>query len=425
MSMADTAPVAPPHSRVLPLVGVFLLALLLRAGWSIHRSGGQPNATAQLQFPDEREYWSLAASLRNTGELALPNGDRAKRMPFYPALLAPLVHLPHPVLTARLAQSVLGALAAVGVAALAMRLAGVGAGLLAGALVAVDPFAVFVSSLLLTETPFVAMLVGFVLCAWPLIEEPRPLSTPGLVIAAALAITCIYLRPEVIGFVALWSVLALARRRSPARARVQVIVIPILVIASLVPWAWRNRVALGEWIWLTTNGGASLYDGQGPQADGSSNLAGVFASPTVAQMSELQRDAFLQSQALQTMRGNPARVLRLAGVKFVRTWNIWPNFSDYRSVKLRAVSAVYMVPVLILAAVGLWALRDCLRTALALLLPAIYWTALHCVFVGSLRYRQPAMPFMEILAALGLVLLLSAVQQRRPTPTSRAPEDRA
>jgi len=423
MSKADTAPVASPRSRLLPLVGVFVLALLLRAGWAIHRTGDQPSAAAQLQFPDEREYWSLAVSLRDAGELALPNGDRAKRMGLYPALLAPFVHVPHPVLTARLAQSILGALAAVGVAALAMRLAGVGAGLLAGALVAVDPFAVFFSSLLLTETPFAAALVGFVLCGWPLIDKTQSMSAPRLLIAAALAMACIYLRPEAIGFVALWSVLALARRRSPARARAQVVLIPILVIASLVPWAWRNRVVLGEWVWLTTNGGASLYDGQGLQADGSSNLADVFASPAVSQMSELQRDAFLQGQALQTMRRDPARVLRLAAVKFVRTWNIWPNFSDYRSVKLRAVSAAYMVPVLILAAIGLWALRDRLRVALVLLLPAMYWTALHCVFVGSLRYRQPAMPFVEMLAALGLALLISSAKRPTPSPTSPASED--
>jgi hypothetical protein len=423
MSVADTEPVASSRSRLLTLVAVFALALLLRAGWATHRSGGQPGAEAQLQFPDEREYWSLAVSLRETGELALPNGDRAKRMGLYPALLSPFVHLTHPVLTARLAQSILGALAAVGVAALAMRLAGVGAGLLAGALVAVDPFAVFFSSLLLTETPFAAALVGFILCSWPLIEEPRSLSPPRLVIAAALAIACVYLRPEAVGFVALWTVVALARRRSPTRARVQIALIPIFVIALLVPWALRNRVVLAEWVWLTTNGGASLFDGQGPQADGSSNLDDVFASPAVSQMSELQRDAFLHSQALQTMRSDPARVLRLAAIKFVRTWNIWPNFSDYRSAKLRAISAAYMVPVLLLAAVGLWALRDRLRIALVLLLPAMYWTAVHCVFVGSLRYRQPAMPFVEILAALGLALLVSSAKRPRSRPMSPASED--
>jgi hypothetical protein len=421
--MADTEPVAASRSRLLPLVGVFALAMLLRAGWAVHRSSGQPGAAAQLQFPDEREYWSLAVSLRDAGELSLPNGDRAKRMGLYPALLAGSVHLPHPVLTARLAQSILGALAAVGVAALAMRLAGVGVGVAAGALVAVDPFAVFFSSLLLTETSFAAVLVGFVLCSWPLAERAQPLSLLRLVIAAALAIACVYLRPEAFGFVALWAIFALARRRSPARACVQIALIPLLVSASLVPWAWRNHVMLGEWVWLTTNGGASLYDGQGPQADGSSNLTDVFASPAVAQMSELQRDAFLRSQALQTMRSDPARVLRLAAVKFVRTWNIWPNFGEYRSVKLRAVSAAYMVPVLVLAAVGLWTLRDRVRIALVLLLPAMYWTALHCVFVGSLRYRQPAMPFVQILAALGLALLVNSAKRPRSSPVSPASED--
>jgi hypothetical protein len=43
-----------------------------------------------------------------------------------------------------------------------------------------------------------------------------------------------------------------------------------------------------------------------------------------------------------------------------------------------------------------------------LLLPAAYFTLIHMVFVGSVRYRLPAMPFIFILAAVGLCALLRA-----------------
>ena len=40
---------------------------------------------------------------------------------------------------------------------------------------------------------------------------------------------------------------------------------------------------------------------------------------------------------------------------------------------------------------------------LLLWLPVLYFTLVHCVFVGSLRYRVPLMPFVSIAAATAFV----------------------
>jgi hypothetical protein len=63
------------------------------------------------------------------------------------------------------------------------------------------------------------------------------------------------------------------------------------------------------------------------------------------------------------------------------------------------------VPVLVLAAAGTWQTIRFGWPYLLCWLPAIYFTLLHMVFVGSLRYRQPAM--------LGLIVLASGYVAQR------------
>jgi hypothetical protein len=115
---------------------------------------------------------------------------------------------------------------------------------------------------------------------------------------------------------------------------------------------------------------------------------------------------------------NPSRALELAGIKFFRTWNIWPNEPGLRAWPLRLAVAATYVPILLLGLLG--AVRFSKRGWPFVLcwLPGPYFALLHMIFVGSIRYREPALIALIVLAAGVLSELLPA---RQPPAAPRSP----
>jgi len=179
----------------------------------------------------------------------------------------------------------------------------------------------------------------------------------------------------------------------------------------MAPWWIRNARAVGRFVPTTLEVGASLYDGLNPRATGASKMSLVdrFLQEERLDQSnpdeplEVRLDRRMRDEALAWARANPARVVQLAGIKFLRMWNIWPNEASLSSWPLRLLVMLTYVPVLLLGILGAvktirqgWPYWLCW-------LPAVYFTLLHVVFVGSIRYRQPAMLGLIVLAA-GLVV---------------------
>ncbi len=105
------------------------------------------------------------------------------------------------------------------------------------------------------------------------------------------------------------------------------------------------------------------------------------------------------AEAWDWARKHPGEAIRLAGVKFLRTWNVWPNEASFSAWPVRLAVALSYVPLLILGVVG--GARTLARGCCFWLcwFPAVYFSALQAVFVGSIRYRQPAMLALIALAA--------------------------
>jgi hypothetical protein len=186
----------------------------------------------------------------------------------------------------------------------------------------------------------------------------------------------------------------------------------------MLPWWIRNAEATGHFVATTLQVGASLYDGLNPTADGGSNMAFVSdfveaerkaeAAAGQTDTREYRLNQRMTKAAIDWALANPWEALKLAGIKFTRLWNLWPNEPGLRSWPLRlAVSATY-VPLLCLGLLG--TVRFTCRGWPYVLawLPAVYFTLLHMIFVSSIRYREPAMLALVVLAAGVLVGRCSA-----------------
>lgn len=388
---------------------VFVIALVARLAWGILCLASASDPTA-LEFPDEQQYWLMAESLRSGEGLRDELGFRATRMPLYPGILALFAGLPKGIVLAKTLHVVVGAIVAVMTAVAATAWTNRRVGLVAGLLVACDPFLIFFSSLLLTETFFLAASVTLWWLIAPMVLDP-PVAWGRWLAVGATAALCVYLRESAAGLVVVLLAVVVILRRFDRRTIVGACVVGLIVIASLLPWAVRNRQVCGKWCWLTHRSGISLYDGVGPQATGASDLGSVKQMPAVHGLGEVEWNRYFLRESMRTIRDDPARIVRLAGVKLARMWNPFPNVDTYRSSAARWVAAGWTLPVYGLVVAGaVWTAKRRTpggwNTVVMLLLPAVYLSMLHSLFVGSVRYRLGAMPMLLILAAAALARMI-------------------
>jgi 4-amino-4-deoxy-L-arabinose transferase-like glycosyltransferase len=397
------------RTRLILLLGV---ALALRLAWAL----AQPVTDESIdRLPDQAEYLALGRNLLHGQGLKFFDprfGDEvwAYRTPGYPFLIAACNGN---VRVIRVVQAFIDTSTVLAVYLLARRWLGRGASMAAGVIVALNPFLIYFTGLILTETLFTAMLAwGMLLVLWRARgDEPVGWGATlawlsgGLILALAVLV-----RQSAIGLPLLLGVGGALvnrgggtpyHRRWPLPVGATAILLTLLV---LLPWAWRNDRVLGRWVWTTTNGGITAYDGLNPDATGASDQSFVRAMPELRSMDELARSAYLSDLARQFARQQPRRVAELAVIKAARTWSPVPLSQEYNGWKYRTVGLLYTVPLYGLVLLGL-VRRDAGGGGLSraakvyLLIPAIYFTAVHMLSVGSLRYRIPAEPPMAVLAA--------------------------
>lgn len=368
----------------LPIIWILLVALLLRVGWGVAQGGD-----ADPRLGDQAEYLALGRSLLHEHELKFYDSRfgqavYAYRTPGYPLFVAACGGN---VRAIRLVQAVLDTSTVLAIYLLARRFLDVRGSLVAAAFVAFNPFLIYFSGLVLSETLFTAML------AWGMYLLP----TGGLVLLALSALV----RPSALGLVVLLAGAAAWPRGWKAVAR-NVALAALLVGAALLPWAYRNaqHPKVGAWVWTTTNGGITTYDGFHDSATGASDQQGFVAEMRnlLAHMDEVERDDYLNQRAHEWIGAHPGRSIALMGIKIARTWSPVPLSSEYGGSGLYVlVGLLYGLPFDVLLLLGLWKGKLPGTAKVLLLLPAIYFTGIHALSVGSLRYRIPVEPPMAVI----------------------------
>jgi hypothetical protein len=310
-------------------------------------------------------------------------------------------------------------------------------GLVAAGIAALSPNVWVNDGLVMSETLTALAVVGACLLAFALWDRPTLLRAAGLGALCSLAAMG---RAELVLFVPLLGVVvACTTKRSwPDRAAFS---FAVLVAALLVigPWVGYNASRFEDRTFVSTNDGIALA---GSYCDnvfygagiGLTSISGPDACidnpPPPGDQSQVE--AVYRKRALHYMRTHLRRMPVVVLARIGRTWSLYRpldmvafNQGEGREPWVTRWGLVVYYPTLIAAiggAIVMWN-RRARRALWVLLVPAIGVTVGVALTYGQTRFRAAAEPSLAILAAVGVLAGIAALQNRRasgPRVTSPA-----
>ena len=413
MTAQPTSPA--PNAFIRQLSIVLIVAAAVRIALLIH-AHRDPQT---FDFPDAQRYVAVARNLRaGQGPIDSPQ-VRAGTDPLYPLMLAAGPSLGFDSDDAllefgRIVCSVFGLAGVALLAALARRLFDDATALLAATMLAIDPILLFFNATTLTDVPYCTLMIA----AFLALQRLRAGGQTHWAIATGILLGLGALLRSTSLFLPLFLIPVAAYRFPGGRMRAgrQLFVIGAVYAVTLTPVVIRHHRLSGDWHLPTrTGGGASLLEAFGPWADGGPGMDRIVYPPLPADADEWQRDRICRQAAFDWIRRNPGRSIELALVKACRTWGISINAVEQRTAFRQAVAWLTVTPVYACALAGVVLLRRRVELLFLLLAPAVYFTLIHMVFVGSIRYRLPAVPMLFVLASTAVVATLRARRAARGT----------
>ena len=406
------------------VAAIMLIAFLLRAGLAM---------VHPMFFPDSWDYNALAHTIL-AGTTYEVRGLFASRLPGYPVYIAIIEYLfgPAPI-AVLLSQAVCGSLTVLLVFLMGRRINS-SVAIIAALLVAVDPLSVAFSAALLSEIPFTLILVFSLWLCVGIMENPRP-PGPWVLLGLSWGIAT-YLRGEaillifpLIGWVG-WSCLKNRAGANHLGIYIRMMLSLLLTVACLMPWWIRNYRIFGQdFFRMSTLQGISLYEAVYPQATGGPRQSDIRPPPAIKKLNESQRDLAWTRRAWHWVYADPLRIAWLAVIKIGRTWSPWLHARHFRAWWINVPLMLWTIPQFVLALRGLFAARRIVIPAGLLgilLLTMLYFTMMHALFIGSVRYRVELLPLVDLLAATGLVRLIAPCRPQeadqraaRPSESSR------
>ncbi|MFL5866232.1 MAG: glycosyltransferase family 39 protein [Thermoleophilaceae bacterium] len=381
----------------------------------ISQSVARQLASAGL-FSDAFFYHHTATLLaRGYGFASNPGVPTAQWPPLFPFLLSLVYRVtgPHPV-AGELMNAFFGALTVPLLYLLGLRAFGRLEATIAALLLAIFPGQLLWPDVLLSETLYAFLLVGFF--ALVTILPRRTWSV--LVLGLAIGLVTLA-RGE--GILLIPAVIAIWWRELP-RVRLLAASAALAAVAALTvaPWTIRNAIAMDAFVPISTNASITLWSGHNPSAKG----AQTYAPPSLLRRvhgtgkeREIGESRLLRREALRYMRTHPGRELVLIPLKLLDlnrgdSWALeWVNagnpserpFGSELTVPVRVVAdsayfGLLAATILSLLLLGreLWRQRV-VRGVLVLFAGALVMYGF--VYYGNYRYRAPLEPLMLLVSA--------------------------
>jgi hypothetical protein len=347
----------------------------------------------------------------------------AFRPPLFPYLLAAVSWIGGEGWTShRIAGALIGVATVLLVGLAARRYAGPRVGLLAAALAACYPVLIASDGAVMSESLYTALVAAIVLLAVRLHDRP------GTGVAALLGATiglAALTRTEALALLPLLALPVALRAGSGARLRLAAVA-TLGTLIVLTPWTVRNYVTFDRAIPVTGSYGFLLIGANCPDtywgtATGSWLIDCVPRGPGVPE-DEVERSDRNQDRALDFIGDHLDRAPIVAGVRVLRTFDLWEPFEQARNAEGReptfaqiGVVAWYLIAPM--AAYGAYLLRRRRRPVLPLAALLGLVVAISATGWGAPRFRAAAEVPLVICAAVAL--------SRWQTPRARPERDRA
>lgn len=423
-----TTLLAAPSDRGVLRLGRAVCAAIFLGAFAVRIAAIAAAGFATTRFADAPAYLLGAKALAETGHYPLRTDPFLFRPPGYSFfLVAATVGHPDSISAAKIANAALGALGALLVAALSVRIFRQrGLAIAAGALAALHPTLVLVSSDVQSEPLFVALLLsaGYLLLG----ATDRPSSNLAVLSGALLALaaltrsSALVLAPLLLA--PLWD------SRHPQRANAHIAFSALLGFGlALAPWTLRNALVFRELIVVNDGAGYVFY---GRNADAALPLAHARDRAELERASDGLERARLECIAAlpAAVRNSPGRLSRALGgaalaqrradprgTLLLLAWKSWDwlrPYPDPRFWPRPAVAGVgvYMAALFLCAGIGFaGAPRNGVSAFCLVFLVATM--LFHVVFETNWRYRTANWdPVLLLYASYGAATLLPARRRR-------------
>lgn len=392
------------------LTAILTIAFLMRLGcaWAVQWRLDHTTHELCLIPGDADGYWYLAGQItagKNYEIYSPPR--RVMRMPGFPALLAVARTLfgTNNVLAVRIWLAAWETAGCGFVYLLGKELCQATAGFWAALVVAVSPVQAIFSVMILSEATFATAITASLFLLVRLhhkLQQTPSTREVGLSLVAGLCLAAAtYLRPTWLLSGPLSAVCLLCGQHIGRRLRAGLLLC-VGLYAAMLPWGLRNWSVTGHFTMTTFWVGPSLYDGLNPEATGDSNMTFFDEENLLGEMSEYEMDQAYIRRAKQYAWEHPDRAVALMGIKLLRYWTPWPNAAQFQNPLVRIVVVISFLLLFVPAIYGTWLARRRWEVLLVTWGPILYFSAIHMLFVGSIRYRLPAEYPFAVLAGLGL-----------------------
>ena len=198
----------------------------------------------------------------------------------------------------------------------------------------------------------------------------------------------------------------------------------LFMAATIAPWTYRNWRVLHAWVPISTNGGDVFYRANNPLATGTWTPRGERSLPPDDEV-EANRLGYQWGKEwiVDQLRHHPRVFLRLTARKIFIFWHAdeapMADATGDRKSKYWS-SRVFWIALIGLTAWSIYTRRRN-RNLWLLLLPVAFLSSVHAVYESQQRYHMPVIPFLIIVAVLG-VLPQARIAIARRTSLERKPE---